>query len=467
MFSIIVGLTIAAVAIVIWRMQLNPAIPKSIIAGMMLLVAAAIGGSGSVSYNDAGYCVHIRTIVGTESSKCDIGWYFSGWGNSTTWPHFITVGNVADPADIKQDSISTYLEGPYRVKLADNWAGDVTQTTRFGIPQNEEKFLKMSRDFRTPENLIRSTLVTTVKASLDTTANLFTMEEYYSGGQRDAFKNEFYQTVIHGPAVTEKITDMDEIQKRVAPSASEVAADTAETGSDVNIQIVEKKTDATGQDIRPNEPGYTAYGITVSTAIVENLNPDDAYETQVVKRKEALGRRVIARDQRFEQEEVRLLKIAETETAIAEAQGRAREVQIKQTTEAETTKKLALIKDEQMREQAAIQKQTAQISLEKAEIDAKAKIVTAEAEAEQRRLAMAADNALQVKLDAEVQIQQHWAEAYAKRAVPSVVFGSNGDTPTGADSEATNLIKLLTAETAKKLAYDRTIAPTTPAERMQ
>lgn len=459
--SIIFGIFIIGIVLAI--VMLVPAtinFPRKAVMMIGLVLGSLVGVSGSVSYNDAGYCVHIRTILGTESSKCDTGWYFQGWGSSTSWPLYITIGNVANPEDIKKDSISTWLDGPYRIKLADNWAGDITQSTRFGIPQNEERFLKLAREFRTPENLIASTLVPSVKASLDTTANLFTMEEYYSGGQRDAFKNEYRDTIILGPAATEKVTDEKEIQKRVAPSDSTNAADTAETGSEINITIFEKKIDQHGKDIRPVLPGYTQYGIVVSTAIIENLNPDDAYEAQVVKRKEALGRRVIARDQRLEQEEQRLLKIAEAESAIAEEQGNARKVQIKATTEAETEKKLTLIAAERMREEARIAKETSQISFEKAEIDAKSVIVTAEADAKSRQLAIEADNALQIKINAEVEIHKLWADAFARRNVPQIVFGGSNNAegaPVGANDEVKNFFSLLNAQAAKALAYDRDI----------
>lgn len=433
--------------------------PRKAVSVFMLFGAMLCSVSGSVAYNDAGYCSHIRTIFGSETSKCDLGWYFSGWGSSTQWPHNITVGNVSDPAAIKTDSISTYLTGPHRVKLADNWAGDITQSTRFAIPQNEEKFLKMARDFRTPENLIASTLLPSVKASLDSTANLFTMEEYYSGGQRDSFKNEYRDTITLGPAATEQIRDEVEIKKRVAPSANEAAADKSENATETNIVIVEKKTDRNGKDIRPIEPGYKQYGINITTAIIENLDPDNAYEAQVVKRKEALGQRVIARDQRITQEEQRLLKVAEAQTEIAEEQGKAQKEQIKMTTDAETQKKLALIVAARQFEQAEVDRKTAQVNLDVAKINGDAKIVTAEADAKSRELALAADNALQAKIDAEVKIQGVWADAYARRSVPQIVMGGgeNG-APVGGDREIGKFFDLMNAQAAKALAYDRTLS---------
>jgi hypothetical protein len=460
LFSIILGAFLVLVALVI-AVVVPPAFPRKAIAAAIILLGSVISLSGSVSYNDAGYCSHIRTIFGSETSKCDLGWYFSGWGSATQWPHNITVGNVSDPAAIKTDSISTYLTGPHRVKLADNWAGDITQSTRFAIPLNEEKFLKMARDFRTPENLIASTLLPSVKASLDSTSNLFTMEEYYSGGQRDAFKNEYRDTITYGPAATEQIRDEVEIKKRVAPSATDAVADKSENSTETNIVIVEKKTDKNGKDIRPIEPGYKQYGINITTAIIENLDPDNAYEAQVVKRKEALGQRVIARDQRITQEEQRLLKVAEAQTEIAEEQGKAQKDQIKQTTNAETTKKLALIAADQQLQSAEVTKKTAQISFEKAEIDAKAQIVKAEADAKERQLAIEADNALQTKINAEIEIQKAWADAYARRAVPHTVFGGGGEAgaPVGSDGEVRTFFNLMNAQAAKTLSYDRTVEP--------
>ena len=62
------------------------------------------------------------------------------------------------------------------------------------------------------------------------------------------------------------------------------------------------------------------------------------------------------------------------------------------------------------------------------------------------------------KLDAEIRIQRVWAEAYAKRNVPTYVFGAwDGDTPTGGDQEAQLLQQLLAMEYAKLLDYYRAI----------
>lgn len=343
----------------------------------------------------------------------------------------------------------------------------MTETTRFGIPQDNEQFLKMARDFRSPERLVVTTLRPAVTSSLDSVANLYTMEEYWSQGKRDEFKTEFEAAVKLGrPAIdrTEVVTPGVSYSLNTAPSDSPNAADTAETGGPESTRVVTtKRVDSTGKEIRiPHE--YLDYGIVISSAIVENLDPDNTFEDRIQERKEAASRRIIAREKRLEEEEQRLLAITKAEREIAQRQGEARVVQIEKTTNAETAKRLAVTASEQIREQAKITKETETINLDTAKIQAENVKVTADASAYERTKLLEADNALQIKLNAEVDIQKVWADAYARRNVPGIVLGGGGanGVPTGSDSEVTQLMKLLTVDAAQRLNYQRTLEETTP-----
>ena len=110
---------------------------------------------------------------------------------------------------------------------------------------------------------------------------------------------------------------------------------------------------------------------------------------------------------------------------MAERQAQAKVEQIQRTTEAETEKQLAITKAYKLKEQAKIERETAQIHLEKARIEAETKRTLAEAEAYQKKVILEADNALAQKLEAEIQIHQLWADAFAKRAVSTRVFNVN------------------------------------------
>jgi len=457
--SVFIGILLGGLALVLFfvKFPARIAVLKSPALALLMGGGVLTALGGALGYNDAGYCVHIRTVFGTENSKCDLGWFFSGWGKTTGYPHFITVSYTQE-ADAGGSSVS----GPYTVRMADNWAGEVTQTTRFGIPQDPEQFLKMARDFRSPERLITSTLRPAVSASLDSVANLFTMEEYYAGGKRDDFKTEFRDSLIKGRAVVireETVVRGPNINRTTAPSESSLSADTAETGGGERLRFVtRKKVDENGVEIRVGN-GFSEYGIQVSTAILQNLDPDDAFEDQIKERKDAAARRSVAREKRLEQEEQRLLALAEAERAIAQRQGKAREDQIQRTTDAETSKRLALIAADQRREEARIAKETAQLNLERAEIDAKSRQVAADAEAYEKEALIRADGALNQKLAAWVKSQEVWAAAFSKRRVPATVFGGS-ESGTGSDLDAKTFMQLLTVQAAKQLELDMTIEKT-------
>jgi hypothetical protein len=82
-------------------------------------------------------------------------------------------------------------------------------------------------------------------------------------------------------------------------------------------------------------------------------------------------------------------------------------------------------------------------------------ILLGEGEAERRKLVMSADGALSIKVDAWLQSQRMWAEAFGKfqgQLVPQVVTGSGGST-NGATT-ATSIVELLGIKAARDLALD-------------
>lgn len=432
-------------------------VKKSFVAGLFV-VGGVIGIFGAFSYNDAGYQQHVRTIFGTESAVTETGWYFEGWGTSTSWPKYITVAHTN-----ATDADGSAITGPYRVRLSDNWSGDVTQSTRFQIPSDSEQFLVMARAFRSPERLITTTLRPAVTASLDSVANMFTMEEYYAGGARDQFKTEFNDAVTKGRAQVKQ--EQVSTQRGVtvggqSPNDLAIAEDTANVGdTEVRRMVMVKVTDSSGNDIRiPHD--YAQWGIVAAQAILENLDPDDRFEDQIQDRKDAASRRVIAREQRLEQEEQRLLAIQQGETEIARRQAAARTEQIQRTTDAETEKQLALIAAERQREEAEIARATAAINLERARIDAESVQVTADAEAYAKSAILEADGALAQKLDAWVQAQRVWADAASKINVPSTVF-ANGTGEGAAAGNALGTVEqfmsMMMMRTAQELQVDPTI----------
>lgn len=188
------------------------------------------------------------------------------------------------------------------------------------------------------------------------------------------------------------------------------------------------------------------------------MRPNQKFIERMQLKQKASADRAIAREQRVQEEEQRLLAIARGEREVAERQAQAKVEQIQKTTEAETEKQLTITGAEKLKAEAAISKETAEINLEKAKIEAQTQRTLADAEAYQKRVILEADNALAQKLEAEVRIQELWSDAFAKRRVPTNVFGGGqGGAPVGNDAETKAFMQMLTLDAAKRLNYEREI----------
>jgi regulator of protease activity HflC (stomatin/prohibitin superfamily) len=338
----------------------------------------------------------------------------------------------------------------------------VSATSRFELPSDEDAFLRLARQYRTPQTLLRPELVPDFEETLGATAALMSAEDYFQGGKTE-FNNEFQRQMEDGIYLVRRIeTQVESGQRRAGSANAALGEDQEDFGDDTKtVFVVQKLLDATGQP-RRKQQSFTKFGISVTSARVTDVNPNQKFKDRMALRQQAAADRAIAREQRIQEEEQKLLAVARGEREVAERQAAAKVIQIEKTTDAETEKQLAITAAEREREAARIAKEQSEILLEKARIDAEAVQVAADAEAYAKTQILEADNALAQKLDAEVEIQRLWAEAFASRNVPTYVFGgtgsSDGGAPVGSDDEASRLFQILTLQAAERLDYNRSIA---------
>ncbi len=436
--------------------------------GLVGAFAVAYGGfTGAFFYAEPGYKYHVRTIFGDEKMVRDVGYNTKLWGQVNSWKNAMSVqatwngaGNLSAERDGRSGEVSANL-APQTLVFLDQVDAAVTATARYQLPEDEESFLRLARQFRTPENLLRTELIPAFQETLGASASLMAAEEYFSGG-RTEFNSEFQAQMQNGIYLVKRREVVRSIQRQQTSSANPALGQEQEQfGDDTQVVfIVEKLLDSTGQPRRKSQ-NFREFGITVVSARITDVNPNERFKSRMEQKQDAAAARSVAREQRIQEEEQRLLAISKGEREVAERQAQAKVIQIERTTQAETEKQLAITEAQKFREQARIEKERAQILLETATIDAEAKRVAAEAEAYAKRQILEADNALAQKLDAEIEIQKLWAEAYARRQVPQYVFGVGGGgssgPPTGADSETRMLQQLLTMEYAKRLDYERAL----------
>lgn len=426
-------------------------------------------------YAEPGYMYHVRTILGQERAVDSVGYNYHLFGRINNWKKAMTV--QATPMTLGTESTTTAESDggtqasanlpPLSVVMLDQVDSKLSATTRFRIPTDRESFLKMAHEYRTPENLLRTALIPAFQETLQATGSLMAAEEYYSG-RRTEFNAEFENQMQNGIYLVTRhqIVVDDPVSAVKGTAASDLGTSQADFGDGKKVKwVVEKKLRADGTFERKPQ-NFNNYGISVIEARVTDLKPNEKFVERMQLKQQAAADRAIAQEKRVQEEEQKLLAIAKGEREVAEQQAEAKKIQIKRTTDQETEKRLALIDASKKFEQAEIDKQTAQIRLEQARIDAEKVKTLADATSYEKRVVLEADNALAQKLETEIAIQRVWAEAYSKRAVPKMVFtsGPDGGVPIGGDTETSRFLQLLTADAAKRLSYDRGVDAPLPVK---
>lgn len=434
--------------------------PLSVILGVLAITAGAF--KGIFFYAEPGFKYHVRTILGEEKMVADVGYNTHLFGRFNAWKNAMSVQSSTGGSGrvvAEEDGPSTSANLPPQILVfLDQVDAQVTATTRFQLPDTEEDFLRLARQFRTPENLLRTELIPAFQETLGATASLITAENYFSGG-RNEFNTEFQNQMQGGIYNVRRKEETRNVRRRSGTANAALGTEQEEFGDDQQVVfVVEKILDSTGQPVRKPQ-NFNKFGIAVVSARVTNVQPNERFRSRMEQKQDAAAARSVAREQRVQEEEQRLLAITRGEREVAERQAAAKVEQIQLTTEAETKKQLAVTGANQRKERAAIDRDTAKIRLEQARIDAESRQVSADAAAYEKKAIIEADNALQQKLEAYVTAQKYWAEAFSKRAVPQQVFGVGGSGGSaGSDGDIQDFLNLMTMRAARDLSVDPSIA---------
>lgn len=439
-------------------LKINPSSTK-----LAKLGGAVVGGllvatmvfKGAFVYNEAGYQTHIRTIFGEEKVAVDVGYHAKWFGRATPWKQAQTVQfEIGDGKRDNYDGISSTVRD-FRITFLGNVDAAVEASTRFRLPQGEQ-FLKIAKEYRTPENFVSTALVPAVKETLQATASLMSADDYYSGA-RSEFGSEFEnqlkqgQYVVRRKEVNRKVERQRNEGNALQSGAGEIAPDESMTRTDF---VVEKATDKNGNPVRKTQQ-FMVLGVEVVEARITDVKPNDRYQDRMIRVQDALAALAVARQNRLKEEEAKLLVIAQGEREVESKRQETLRDQIEQTTKAETLKRLALIEASRENERATIESKTAEINLQKSQAEAKIIERMADATAYEKRVIMQANGALEQKLAAWVEAQKAWAEAAAVAPVSVVSMGGNGEA--GRQSNLQDLMSIMAVRAAKDLAVDMSV----------
>ena len=355
-------------------------------------------------------------VTGTMKVIMDPGMYIQAAGDYVSWPKQFTYYFTSD----KDASHDSNVDRSIEVRFVDGSVANISGTCLVTMPASSIEALALTTDqnFKDWRDFEARMIQPLVRKAMRNAANMMNARESYAEKRQD-FIQWTWDQIEYGAYQTKsvKTTVTDPI-----------------TGQKVEATAKEIKLDLDGNILRENNP-LVDTGVILSNFEVKQFVYSDKVRDQITGQQEALMGIATARAN---------AERAVQETKTAEEQGKKTVMEVRYTQLQEKEKQVVLA--EQRLDVAVLDR--------KAAFETKQKdILIGEGQAAKKRLAMQADGALKIKIDAWTAAQKYWADAYTARKVPSVIMGGNG-AGTGTDGDVKLFMDMMNVSMAKQLSLD-------------
>jgi hypothetical protein len=362
---------------------------------------------------DAGEIVVIQDpFDGDLHVYSDPGWQWQGFGRAT---HYRKSNQFWFSSPKSEDEPNHAID----VKWNDGGHASISGSVRYDMPTSTEQIIKIHSIFGSQESIENALIKTNIEKAVYMTGPLMTSKESYAEKRNDLI---FYieDQASRGVYKTKQIE-----VKESDPLTSEEKLVT-------RVEIVQK---APGQPIRQEESPIAAYGVRLYNISINGISYDQNVEKQIQTQQQAIMnvQTAIANAKRAEQDAITIAKQGEADAAKAKWEQEV--IKAKQVTEAESRKRVA------------------ELDVETARLNKEKQILEGQGEAEKKRLVMSANGALEQKLDAWLQSQKFWSEAFANykgNVTPLYMSGAGGSNT----NAAANFMDIMMMKSARDLNLD-------------
>jgi hypothetical protein len=313
-----------------------------------------------------------------------------------------------------------------KVRFNDGGHGNVSGSLRYSLPQDEKKMTLLHSTYGSMAAIDHELVRQVVNKSVFMTGPLMSSRESYAERRNDLI-TFISDQVINGVFRTEHkpVETIDPL-----------------TGQKKVVDFVQPKPNTrfpNGIEREEDSP-LQRYGMDASNVTINQIDYDPQVEEQIKQQQQAIM---------AVQQALVNAKKAEQDAITTEKQGEANAAKAKWEQEVEKAKAVTIAqKDKEVATlQAQKNKEVAALDLDTAKLSAERTITEAKADSDAKKLALAADNALNRRIDAYVEVQKAWATAYgAQRQTPDISLAGGGG------GVSTALVDLLTAKAAKDLS---------------
>lgn len=393
------------------------------IKSIVILAACIIGGIFAIwvafniiGFNKAGETVVIQYPNGKMKAIIKAGPYGKWWGDVKLYRNFATVGFGVKHKD--NSAISAEFPA-VTVPFADNTIGQVPCILRIALPTNEAGMLKIRNEYAGGyDHFVANGVVPVASNAIKLSANLRTSQEAIT--TLAVFQRDVEDQLMLG------IYETKTVEKWVHKS----------TGDSERVKMTEIVIDPkTNQPMRRSTV-LEELGCIVTQCQIDVPQFDESVQNMLKQR----------RDQSIQTEISKQAAIrADQDKITAERQGQAAVMKVKYEKEME---KQAAVTD------AEKEKAVADLNKQAAEFTKKKLILEGEGEAEKRKLIMNADGALQIKVDALIEVNKIWADAYKtcpNRPTPDIIYGASSN---GTGNAALDFMNIQNSKVLRDLNLD-------------
>lgn len=375
-----------------------------LIVGAVALVIGCIIFSiiNPFSWNDGGNRTVVQQTGGKQFVQFEPGVFYSGFfAKETEWPNQISV--MFTKKEPNYDLVDNAIEvGDMSVMFSDRFTAEMKGITQYILPSDEKNMILIHNTHRTPESLVQKRLAAYTKECIQSAAQLMTADMHSSGG-RAQMSQDFNDQLRNGVflSTTKEVIVFDSIdneKKRVF---------------ETYVQL-----DKNGQQKRKTS-SIKEYGITVADAQVTDVTYDGKFLDRRAKLIDASTKTATSKADLQVAQQAALTAKAQGEKSLVDIEYKRKQDQMQQVVDAQT--QVMLAGEDKKKQQIA----------KEAAIEEAAKIkILADADAYSKQRAITADNALEMRLKYQAQMNKDMWENIAKYQgawVPTTIMGGGAN----------------------------------------
>lgn len=323
----------------------------------------------------------------------------------------------------KQNDQGETIDQSIKIRFNDGGHAQLSGSVRINMPLDEKSIVKLHTTYGSEQAIQQALIRTTIEKCIYMTGPLMSSKESYAE-KRNVLLSYIDDQATHG--IYKTVTRDEKIKDELS-------------GEEKTISVVDIVT-KDGVILRNSESPLHEFNVQLATGslAINAIDYDPTVEKQIEDQQKATMsvQTAMANAKKAQQDAITVEKQGEANAATAKWKQ-------------EVLKATAVTQAEQL---LAVQK----LATQQAELYKQQQILEGQGEAEKQKLIMSANGALDQKLEAIKEMTKYWADAYAKRAVPTW-YQTSGNSGGNADNEFTNFMNMANIANAQKIGLDLNI----------